>query len=409
MPAICVGAGPSLVRNVDLLRDPAVRRNVVLITAQTTLRPLLDRGIRPDFVTALDWSAISQRFYEGLPDLPDVTLVAEPKAHPTILDSFPGPIRCAKSGFCDELLGELAQPRVAIRSGATVAHLSFYLAQHLGCDPIIMIGQDLGFSDGLYYVPGTAIHDVWAGELNAFNTIEMLEWQRIVRNKSHLQRFEDVRGQPIFSDEQMLTYLKQFERDFAAAPQLVIDATEGGMPKADTTRMPLAEALERYATRPVPELPKAPRSLDAGRLDAVAELLTRRVHEVTQLGDATRESRRIVESMLEHQRDRTRMQKLFAQLEKQRARVDGDLRQAFTLVNALNMIGMYKRFKTDRTIGLSAISDPFERQRRQLERDLENLHWLEQACGETLSIFQEARRRVHEARERGRQPRREAA
>ena len=50
-PAVCVAAGPSLARNVDQLCDPAVRRNVVVIASQTTLKPLLDRGILPDFVT----------------------------------------------------------------------------------------------------------------------------------------------------------------------------------------------------------------------------------------------------------------------------------------------------------------------------------------------------------------------
>ena len=56
------------------------------------LGPCWSAASAPINVTALDYSRISQRFYEDLPDLPDVTLVAEPKAHPAILDSFPGPI-----------------------------------------------------------------------------------------------------------------------------------------------------------------------------------------------------------------------------------------------------------------------------------------------------------------------------
>ena len=242
-PAICVAAGPSLVKNVDLLRDPLKRSKVVLITAQTALKPLLARGIKPDFVTALDYSHISSRFYEDLPSLPDVTLVAEPKAHRTILESFPGPIRVPHSQFNDLLLGDMAEPRIPLKAGATVAHLSFYLAQHLGCDPIIFIGQDLGFSDGLYYAPGTAVHKVWSSEITPFNTIEMMEWRRIVRMKGHLRRAEDVHGRPIFTDEQMTTYLKQFERDFVNAPQTILDATEGGMPKQHTTTITLEEAF----------------------------------------------------------------------------------------------------------------------------------------------------------------------
>ena len=144
-PAVCVGAGPSLVKNIDLLADPEVRKNVVVIGVQTTLKPMLDRGIRPDFITALDYSAICTRFYEGLPDLPDVTLVVEPKCHPAIIEAFPGPVRVCPSQLNDKLLGDLARPMPEIKVGTTVAHLSFYLAQLLGCDPILFIGQDLGF------------------------------------------------------------------------------------------------------------------------------------------------------------------------------------------------------------------------------------------------------------------------
>ena len=399
-PAICVGAGPSLVRNVDLLRDPQVRSRVIVISAQTTLRPLLERGIRPDFVTALDYSPISTRFYEDLPDrLDDVTLVVEPKVHPVVLDHFPGPVRCTKDGFNDRLLGDLARPRIATRAGATVAHLSLYLAQHLGCDPIIQIGQDLGFSDGLYYVPGTAAHQVWSSELGPFNTLEMMEWQRIVRHRNHLQRLEDVHGQPIYSDEQMLTYLKQFERDFAAAAeagQTIIDATEGGLPKAHTVRMSLAEALQKHATRPTPSLPRADVALDLDRLKAVSAMLTRRVREVTELQQATREATNVLRQMREHQRDRQRMNRLFAQMEKHQKKVERDLGETFSLVNSLNTIGAFQRVRSDRVIA-SRNSDPAERQRQQIERDLENMHWLDQACDEALKIFQEARGRVDEA------------
>ena len=47
-PAVCAGTGPSLVRNMDLLRDSSVRSHAATVSAQTTLRPLLERCIRPD-------------------------------------------------------------------------------------------------------------------------------------------------------------------------------------------------------------------------------------------------------------------------------------------------------------------------------------------------------------------------
>jgi len=395
-PAICVAAGPGLVKNVDLLSDPDVRSKVVVIAAQTALKPLLARGIKPDFVTALDYSHISSRFYEGLPPLPDVTLVAEPKAHRTVLENFPGPIRVPYSQFNDMLVDTLAKPRIKLKAGATVAHLSFYLAQHLGCDPIIFIGQDLGFSDGLYYAPGTAVHQVWSSELNPFNTIEMMEWKRVVRMKGHLRRTDDIHGRPIFTDEQMATYLKQFERDFATAKQTILDATEGGVRKEHATITTLAEALKEHATRPVPKLPIPSIDLDKDRLGEMREILRTRLAETKDLRMTSQKSITILKQMQEHQQDQARVGKLFTQLNKMQRHVEQELATAFNLVNSLNTIGTYKRAKADRSIS-HVSKDQYDRQTQQISRDIENLDWLTQACDEALSILEEAQQRIEDS------------
>jgi len=392
-PAVCVGAGPSLARNIDLLRDPAVRRNYVLISAQTTLKPLLDRGIRPDFVTALDYHEISKRFYEDLPALPDVTLVVEPLVHYSIVEGYPGPVRMTQSPFLDALLGDQARRRVHVPYGSTVAHLSLYVAQHLGCDPIILIGQDLGFSDGLYYCPGTAIHNVWASELNGFNTLEMLEWQRIVRHRNNLRRLTDIHDQPIYSDEQMTTYLKQFERDFLAAPQTVIDATEGGLPKDNTTRMTLAAALAEYATAPAPRAPLPPSELNAESLAAAKRMCSQRIDEVRQLRRVSQQTIPLLRQMLACQGDRQRQSKLYEKINKNRQTAMEKLSVVFGLVNDLNTIGAFRRARADRAIHHTE-GDDREVQGLQLQRDITNVEWLVQACDELLETLTAANDRL---------------
>lgn len=394
-PAVCVGAGPSLVKNVDRLCDPAIRGKVLVIAVQTTLKPLLDRGIRPDFVTALDYSAICRRFYEGLPPLPDVTLVAEPKCNPVILDQFPGPIRLLKNDFCDTMIGPLARPRIAIPTGATVAHLSFYLAQHLGCNPILFIGQDLGFSDGLYYAPGTAIHEVWRPELSPFVSVEFMEFTRIMRHRRHLSRHTDIHGRPIYSDEQMITYLKQFERDFAQAPQTILDCTEGGLPKAHATPMPLAEALRRHATRPVPAIPLPDCDLDASRLVSLRDHLQQRLDDVQTIARLARDTIPLLKGMLEHQKNPARFNDLFRKLKRNQARVEA-LGEAFELVCNINTIGALHRARNDRAIHHTH-TDPLARQAGQIERDLKNMDWTLQACEEVMSVLRDGIQRTQAA------------
>jgi hypothetical protein len=395
-PAVCVGAGPSLARNIDLLRNPDLRNAVVVITAQTALKVLLKHGVTPDYVTALDYAEISRRFYEGLPPLPGVTLVAEPKAHPTILDSFPGPVRVTPNAFLDRLLGPLASPRVKVRDGTTVAHLSFYLAQHLGCDPILLIGQDLAFSDGLYYMPGTAIHDVWAPELNAFNTLEMLEWQRIVRHRGVLSRHTDVHGRTVFSDEQMLTYLKQFERDFAQAPQRVIDCTQGGLPKTGAQIDTLENALRQHALRPVPTLPRPQAAFDPARLLAAQRQLQRRLEETRELRIVAEQAEPILDQLLALHREPQRQQKLYPQLRALQNRIT-QLNDMFELVNQLNTIGSFKRIRQDRWIAHEQHADALAEQAQRLRRDIENVQWLRQACDEAITTLERALARLTQA------------
>ena len=387
-PAVLVSAGPSLARNLALLAEPGVRDRVVIIAAQTVLKPLLARGIRPHFVTALDYHEISRRFYEDLPPLDGVTLVVDPKVNEAVVDHFPGPLRMSASGFLNVLLGDTAPDTMGLPAGSNVAHLSFYLAQHLGCDPIILIGQDLGFSNGLYYCPGTAIHDVWAPELNPLNPVETMEWQRIARHKAHLKRTTDQAGRTMYSDEQMLTYQRQFERDFAAADQTILNATEGGAVIADAEATTLRDALANHAGRELPDLPAPAAGLDRERLREVAACVGRRVDEIRKLRHTSQQTLPILEKMLARQRDGRAMERLFRKLEHRRETAES-LSEAHQVVNHLNQVGVFRRQRADRAIQVDGELDPYERQRRQLERDMDNLTWLIDACEQAHQLIEE--------------------
>ena len=234
-PAIIVSAGPSLRKNKHLLKDAADR--AVIIAVQTTLQPLLEMGVEPHYVTSLDYHDICTRFFERLPPRLHTELIAETKASSKVFGLFPGPISLLGNDFAEKLLKELKLDRPRLRSGATVAHLAFYLAEFMGCDPIIFVGQDLGFSDGLCYTPGTSYEDVWRPELGRFCTMEMKQWEHIARERPILRQITDHQGRPMYTEERLFSYLQQFERDFAVSRARIIDATKGGARKAGATPM----------------------------------------------------------------------------------------------------------------------------------------------------------------------------
>ncbi|MEM8758431.1 MAG: 6-hydroxymethylpterin diphosphokinase MptE-like protein, partial [Planctomycetota bacterium] len=400
-PAVVVSAGPSVQRNLHRLAEPGVRDRFVLIATQTMLKPMLELGIRPHFVTALDYHAISGRFYEGLSasDVEGVTLVGEAKANAAIFGAWPGAVRTPADGFLDRLLGDAAPAKGTLRAGSTVAHLAYYLARFLGCDPVLLIGQDLGFTDGQYYGDGASIHGVWGGELNEFCTLETLEWQRIRRMGGRLIRATDHLGRPMFTDEQMHAYRVQFERDFEADLErglTTIDATEGGVAKSGTTPMPLADAMASHADAPPVRLPDVPTDESAaGSVRAGVDRLREVRAGVWRVGDLSRTAEGVLTEMIEHAGDQPRVNRLIERAHELRDEVKS-VTPAWDLVHTLNQRGTLNRAKADRSIYLGD-DDAYARQRAQMERDRENLTQLA-GSAEMLGEIMDAAIRAHDGR-----------
>lgn len=386
-PAIIVSAGPSLDRNVAQLRDAAGR--AVIIAVQTVFKPLLARGVQPDFVTTLDFSDLSRRFFEGVEDFGRTVMVAEPKASWAVVDAFRGgrgpkarPALLLNNEFAQRCVGASLAARAGLSAGSTVAHLSFYLAEYLGCDPIIFIGQDLGFTGGVYYAPGVAIHDAWQPELGRFCSLEQKEWERIVRHRPILRRMTDNNGHPIYTDEQMFTYLEQFERDFAASRARVIDATEGGVRKRGTTAMPLAEAMDQFCQRPLPAeamaVRESARNYDVGRVEAGRAALSERLGQLAAFRELCEETRKVLEQLVKLVDDPPRFNQLIIRVDELRSRVrDHDL--MYRMVTDVSQLAELQKFSADRRLVAQGVTGA-ERTRRQLQRDERFIGALLEGC-----------------------------
>jgi len=374
-PAIIVSAGPSLRKNMQLLKE--AKERAIIIATQTTLRPLLDIGVEPHFVTSLDYHDICTRFFENLPAKLSTTLVAEPKASARMFGLFPGPIRLLGNDFADRLLSPLSLEKDRLRAGATVAHLAFYLAEYLACDPIIFVGQDLGFSDGLAYTPGTSYEDVWRPELGRFCTMEMKQWEHIARERPILRKIPDVAGRAMYTEQRLFSYLQQFERDFAASKAKVIDASEGGAMKRGATVMPLAEVLESFRVQgsgfevrdvglAVPDVPSA------------VTALKDRLNESEQIGKIAKETLPLLEEVGNLLDDQVRVNRLIAQIDALRAKML-QLNDCYELITALSQKSELERFHQDRQLAASRATG-VDRQKAQLKRDIANVKSLIEAA-----------------------------
>ncbi|WP_432407102.1 motility associated factor glycosyltransferase family protein [Wukongibacter sp. M2B1] len=236
-PAIIVSAGPSLNKNVELLRE--VKDKILIICVGTALRVLLRADIKPDIVITIDGGEANYNHFKGI-SYDDITLVYVPRTNPEILNKHEGNkiLSVSFDNHITNLFNRFGKDIGFIKSGGSVSNCAMDLAVKLGANPIIFIGQDLAYTNNTPYAEGTIY------EKQTIDAIENIEGES---NKIYV---EDINGKPVLTSSEWHKFLKWFEDEIErdTSDRLYIDATEGGARIKGTTLIKLREVIDRYAT-----------------------------------------------------------------------------------------------------------------------------------------------------------------
>jgi len=154
-PAVVVAAGPSLDKQLPLLRE--IQDKAVIIGIGQTAKALRRAGIEPHLIHVLESRDVSHQ----LTDVGDTTsMITAPSADadPAIFDV---PCRARftvtpAGGALGVWIGKAGGEKNFSMGGGTVAQGAVGMADMLGCDPIALIGQDLAFTDGRAYAKDSA-------------------------------------------------------------------------------------------------------------------------------------------------------------------------------------------------------------------------------------------------------------
>gem|GEM_PF-6335223 len=263
IPAVVVSAGPSLDKNVHILKN--VQHRVLIIGEDATYNRLLKEGILPDFILVLerDYITYEKFFKDSLPsDLTQPVLLCQSVVWPEIPRIYRGPIAFTfKSAIPLEkkLCEKLGRDFVHLDSGSSVAVMGISLAHFLGSDPIILIGQDLAFSEeGYTHAEGVAVRAEAKSRTNSGVPIVQLP---------------GISGKPVKSTTTWRLFKHQIENLILQKKLNVIDATEGGALIEKTKIMKLKDALNSTPLkdkRPITELILPPKASEkVARLQTV--------------------------------------------------------------------------------------------------------------------------------------------
>jgi len=227
-PAVIVSTGPSLNKNKHLLKG--LEDKALLICPDASLRLMMDMGVKPHLVTSLErTSGVRPLVADFSPEsVQDVYYAACPVIENQVYEAYNGPRIIVYRDYDHFRWLEIDKGILDIKLSS--GNMAFKLAEALGCDPIILIGQDLAFSrDGRTHAEGT-----YKGERqDYFLNQKMIE---VPGND----------GKPIYTSRSFFAFLKSYELDVSKYKGLCINATEGGAYINGTKVIPFAEAIEKY-------------------------------------------------------------------------------------------------------------------------------------------------------------------
>jgi hypothetical protein len=294
VPAIVVAAGPSLDENVHLLNE--VKDRAIIIVVDTSFRVVQPRDIDRHFVASIDPKQESRLHFEDRQPREEDILLATTGTPEEIWDLFPDP-----KVFGDFLNEQEPTPLLAWLSevldyeisrfwgGGSVAISSLGAAHQMGCDPLILIGQDLA---------------VLPDRTHASDTIypEKSKQGRAQQEKE----VPALGGGTVKSTASLLAMKANLEHQIRWNRLNVINSTAFGARIVGTREIPFQEVLAALASERIPVRKKV--------LDLAAGLSPKRVD---RMGTALRDWKKEIEILDRESRKMiARLQGLIKKLER---------------------------------------------------------------------------------------------
>lgn len=295
-PAVTVNTGPSLTKNIHLLKE--VQDKVIIVAVAQALRVLLAYDIKPDFICTVDYGEVNYEHFNGLMDT-DVPLIALNRTYAPILKEWQGPkfITVSPSPGSENTVAGVLYDKGSVEAGGSVSHLAWGIAYHLGCNPITTIGLDLAYSpDFKSHIP-----QVDAGGKVEVDENGMIQWKikdprSTLKDKDHCMGYityaPDHFGGMVPTNVGLASFITSFERIYEMVhtvdkERMIFDSTEGGSKKKGSELLTLEKYINTYCKKKIdksilkPFLTLSPNYED--KIFKTIDLLKKEMHNLDEI------------------------------------------------------------------------------------------------------------------------------
>jgi hypothetical protein len=243
-PGVVVAAGPSLDKNIHLLNE--IPDNAVIAAADASLKIMQHKGVvKPHFITSLERVIECVKLFEGQTEesLKDIFFAGCPVIRPETYTAFPGEKIIVYRDFAT--FKWLNIERGILDIGPSSANMAFKILEYMGCNPIVLIGQDLAFLDDLTHAEGATFGEkqegAWVKDsfMTEGNYIPQIRTTRI-----------------------WYSFKKYYENDISKYNGRLINATEGGAKIQGAELMTFREAIDTFMKKPLNVIPTIRKKLN---------------------------------------------------------------------------------------------------------------------------------------------------
>lgn len=229
IPVIIVSAGPSLNRNVEILKQ--AKGKSIIMAVDKAYHTLLRHDVEPDFVVHLD--AVKPLSSCGNKVGFTTPLLCLLEGSQQILNNHAGrKVIYDCSGFMRNIYSSFEKNIKEVTSGGSVSTSAFALCALAGFKRIVLVGSNLAYDGGISH----------AGEV--YTTLE--------QDESFELYVDDIEGKQVRTRYDWYTFLRWYENAILQMDDYdVINATEVGANIKGTRNMTLQEVVNQFCTKEI--------------------------------------------------------------------------------------------------------------------------------------------------------------
>lgn len=210
-PAIIVSAGPSLRKNIKELKR--AKNKAFIIATDTALKGLMAEDIIPDVFVTIDSAKNPNKFVDDRIDYIPAICFETARHHNLSKHKGKKIFMSDESGFGSALYKRMGIKYQYWSGGSSVATNAYVIAMAMGFKTIILVGQDLAYTNNERHYEKGLGNSYYEKTDNDYLFVEV----------------EDIYGEKVYTSKDFKLYLDWFEAEIALHNEIdTIDATEGG-------------------------------------------------------------------------------------------------------------------------------------------------------------------------------------